>query len=127
MLPVAAVLAGKRVLAFVATPLGQVIGFALLAALLFVAGDWRGSARERAACDIKLTAMVNEGKRLAKERDDKIRDEAKADADKRIAVLQKVKDELALKVTSYETELAKIKGRRSCIATPADERGMHGL
>lgn len=127
MLPVAVVLAGRRALTFVSTPLGQIIGFVLLGLALFVAGDWRATTRERAACDVKLTAMVDEGKRLAKERDDKVRAESKADADKRIAVLQKTKDELQQKVSGYETELAKVKGRRSCIATPVDERGMHGL
>lgn len=127
MLPVAVVLAGKRLFAFASTPFGQVLCFALLAAAVFVAGDWRGAAREREACRLEKIAMVDEGKRLAKERDDKIRSEAKVDADQRLSALQKIKGELEQKVSAYETELAKVKDRRSCIATPIDERGMHGL
>ncbi len=112
---------------FFSTPLGRWVGIGLIGLALFAWGDVRRGKLDRIAHKAEIARLVKQSEARQKERDDAAKVAAKKDADARIAVIEKMLNDANRKVADNEKELAKRGPARSCLAAPADERGMRGL
>jgi hypothetical protein len=111
----------RAVVEFFKTPLGQVLGIAILCGVAAFAADVRRTRIDAAICKSKvqsaLTAAAERAEKARVSRDEKMKLSVKADADKRIAALEAEKNESKQKADDYEAALSK---RPGCLATDDD-------
>lgn len=113
----------KALFQFLKTPVGQVVGIALLCGACVFAGDMIGTRRQSAKCH-----EAQREAELAAARRDIDAHKAAADSANRTATeLQTYADQLETKVQSYEAELAKRPKNAACAATQGDIRRLKDL
>lgn len=115
--------AAKAAFNFLRTPVGQVVGIALLCGACLFVGDVIGTRRESGKCrEAELAAEL-----AAIKRDNDIN---KTTADAALAAAQELAEEavrLDNKVRDYETELAKRPTAAACISTDDDIRRLRAI
>jgi type VI protein secretion system component VasK len=113
----------SALLNFFASPVGKWVAIALLGLGLYVAGDLHRLRLDRAA----WVAREQAAEEARQARDAQIKKQVAADADERIARIQRESDELKAKVNAYEAELAKRSKNPACVLTPDDVRRLRHL
>lgn len=116
----------RTVIAFFETPFGEVVGILMLLAVVWFASDIRRTRIDEAAYQAKLTAALNAAAKTAAEdraaRDDYVKQQVGADADKRVADIHAEKQALEQKANDDEAAL-KNSPNAPCVVGPDDLAG----
>jgi hypothetical protein len=112
--------------AFFSTPAGKWVGIALIGAGLYVVGDVHRGRLDQARFTAKWEAAVRRSELERSARDEAIKREVSADADRRIAEIQRESDQLQTKVAEYEQALS-ASNAVACLVSPDDARRLREL
>lgn len=116
----------SSVAAFFSTSFGKWVGIALIGVGLYLFGDVHRGRLDAAQYEAKwqAAARLAEAERAA--RDETIRRAVSADADQRIAAIQRESEQLQVKVAEYEQALA-TSNAVACRVSPDDVRRLRDL
>jgi len=113
-------------ISFFSTPIGKWVGIALIGATLYVAGDIHRGRLDRARYDAKWAAAIRAAEMERAARDETIRRAMAADADRRIASIERESEQLQIKVTDYENALSAANAA-ACRVSAGDARRLREL
>lgn len=116
----------SSIAAFLATPAGKWIGLALIGAGLYAVGDLHRARIDHARFTATWDAAVLRAETERAARDQAIRRDVSADADRRIADIQRESDQLQAKVTDYERALS-ASNAAACLVSADDARRLREL
>jgi hypothetical protein len=116
----------SALVSFLSTRFGRRVGLALIGAALYVMGDVHRAALDRADYRAKWSAALQQAEAARALRDEAIKRAVAADADRRIADIQRESEQLQTRVADYEQALSRANAV-ACRATADDARRLRQL